>query len=285
MEPYDLRNILDDCLIELEESRDECAEQRLAMTLRYLATGDQVNSIAEVYNVGESPLYYIITTTCDAIYRVSSPIYISFPSEQKWRNNGRSFEQRWNLPHCLDTIDGKHIHIRGSLFFNYNKTYSIVLMAACNHRYEFTWIDVGAFGGESDGGIFSRSAFGSHLQDEILPIPKEYSNLPGSRIEVPYFFIGDDAFALRPDFMKPYSERNLTEAQEVYNYRISRARNCMECALGILVKRCKVLEGRIGIHSKDIDRIVLACACLHNFVMSRTQFESRSCSTHGNNNQ
>lgn len=172
-------------------------------------------------------------------------------------------------------------HIQALFFFNYKKTYSIILMAACNHRYEFTWVDVGSFGGESDGGIFYRSDFGVSLETGTFPMPRQYTNLPGSSIRAPFFYIGDDAFALRPDFIKPYADRNLSDEQKIFNYRISRARNCIECAFGILVSRWKILNGRIGIHPEEIDKIVLACVCLHNYLMSRTQSESRSSSENG----
>ncbi|XP_058810517.1 uncharacterized protein LOC131675521 [Phymastichus coffea] len=261
---------------------DICAEQRLAITIRYLATGDQISSIAQVYKVGESTLSRIIKHTCAAISRVLCPRYLRFPTEPIWHNISKGYHQRWNLPHCLGAVDCKHIHIEapphsGSLFYNYKKTYSIVMMAACNHRYEFTRANIGSFGGESDGGVFSRSAFGRHLIAETLPIPRNYTNLPGSNIKAPYYFIGDDAFALRTDFMKPYSDRNLTQEQQIFNYRISRARNCIECAFGILVRRWQVLKGRIAIHPNAVDNIVLACVCLHNFVMSRTQAQERTC--------
>ena len=33
--------------------------------------------------------------------------------------------------------------------------------------------------------------------------------LPNDNQDVPYFFVSDNAFALRPDMMKPYSLRSL----------------------------------------------------------------------------
>ena len=48
--------------------------------------------------------------------------------------------------------------------------------------------------------------------------------LPGDTVKVPYFFIGDDIFALRTWMMKPYSLRGMTNDERVFNYRLSRAR-------------------------------------------------------------
>ncbi|KAL0101844.1 hypothetical protein PUN28_019176 [Cardiocondyla obscurior] len=45
-------------------------EQRLAITLRYLATGDQILSIALAYRIGESTTYNVIRETTEIIINV-----------------------------------------------------------------------------------------------------------------------------------------------------------------------------------------------------------------------
>ena len=65
-----------------------------------------------------------------------------------WLDIATKFDNKWNFPHCLGAIDGKHIIIQapprsGSTFFNYKKSFSIVLLAVCNDNYEFTLADIG----------------------------------------------------------------------------------------------------------------------------------------------
>ena len=63
------------------------------------------------------------------------------------------------MPHCLETIDSKHIAMRqpkhsGSLWHNYWGFFSLVLLAICDARYCFSFADVGEYGSNSDSEIF-----------------------------------------------------------------------------------------------------------------------------------
>ena len=69
----------------------------------------------------------------------------------QWKKVARGFEEKWNFPHCIGAIDGKHVVIQapansGSMFFNYKKSFSIVLLAVCNSNYEFSMVDIGGQG-------------------------------------------------------------------------------------------------------------------------------------------
>lgn len=177
-------------------------------------------------------------------------------------------------------MDGKHIGIKapsksGSYYFNYKKFFSIVLLACCNHKYEFTCVDIGAFGGESDGGIWSRSEMGQRVENGEMDIPPESPNLPNSNVKTPYFFVGDEAFKLAKNMMRSYPGRHLEPDRRVFNYRLSRARRCIENAFGILCARWGVLNRRIGFEPDTVKSIVTACVCLHNFMMARTSKDAK----------
>jgi hypothetical protein len=53
-----------------------------------------------------------------------------------------------------------------SMFFNY-----IVLLAVCNSNYEFTMVDIGESGRQSDGGTFANSNIGQVITNDLCDIP------------------------------------------------------------------------------------------------------------------
>lgn len=86
-------------------------------------------------------------------------------------------------------------------------------MAACDHKYMFTLVDVGSYGGNSDGGIFTSSIHLA-LQEGTLNLPKGTVNLPGSNVKLPFFFLGDSGFPIGINMMRPYSGKLLDERKK-----------------------------------------------------------------------
>ena len=129
-------------------------------------------------------------------------------------------------------------------------------------------MDVGTNYRVSDGGVFSNIKFGQMLKEQKLHIPKS-ATLPDCDDMLPYVIVGDDAFPLMNNLMKPYPHRNLTKEQELYNYWLSRSRRVVENAFGILSSRFRVLLSAINLCPNKVSKIVLTCCYLHNYLRKR----------------
>ncbi|XP_050504264.1 putative nuclease HARBI1 [Diabrotica virgifera virgifera] len=247
--------------------------ERLSATLRFLATGRTLKDIEYSTAISKPSLSSIIPETCEAIYKVLQQ-FIQFPkTADDWLKIASDFEEKWQFPHCLGAVDGKHIRIvppkdSGSYYFNYKKTHSIVLMAIANAHCEFILCDVGTNGRISDGGVINNTLFYEKLINHQL-------NIPGPEpvsfdLDLEYVFVGDDAFALRPDLIKPYGRESLNNERRICNYRISRARRVVENSFGILASRFRIFHTAINLNVKTIESLVLACCALHNFLMKKS---------------
>ncbi|XP_049518614.1 uncharacterized protein LOC125943366 [Dermacentor silvarum] len=138
-------------------------------------------------------------------------------------------------------------------------------MAVVDSQYLFRLIDVGAPGRLSDGGIFKDSAIGKRLEKGELGFPRA-AQLPASSKSSPHVFIGDEAFQLRPDFMRPLPGSRTEPKDIVFNYRLSRARRCVENAFGILASRWRIYQKTIDLSPKNVDSVIKATCVLHNFL-------------------
>ncbi|XP_031351048.1 uncharacterized protein LOC116176561 [Photinus pyralis] len=109
--------------------------------------------------------------------------------------------------------------------------------------FEFN-LYIGSYGSQSDGGIMNASLFGKDLLNCTLDLPDD-SPLPGSNVPVPFYLVGDEAFPLRPNLMRPYSkQRNgpMDQTELIFNYRLSRCRRIIENTFGILVSRFRIFH-------------------------------------------
>ncbi|KAJ8968228.1 hypothetical protein NQ314_002396 [Rhamnusium bicolor] len=139
-------------------------------------------------------------------------------------------------------------------------------MALVDANYRIIIADVGAYGKNSDGGIFSNSVMGQALLNGKLSIPSN-KTLPGTNITLPHVIVGDESFPLNKNIMRPYPriQTRHDETKAIFNYRLSRARRLTENVFGILTQKFRIYQRRLQMSPEHIDNVILA-TCLRNFL-------------------
>ncbi|XP_071390662.1 uncharacterized protein [Centroberyx affinis] len=244
---------------------------KLDLTLRVLASGRPLGSVAKSFKLATSTVARSVSQTCRAIWLALKDRFVCFPDgPQRWKDVAGDFWRTWNFPNCLGCIAGKHVEVRrrgrsGEDRRDYNGTFSMVVMAACDANYRFTAVDVGASGQQSVEGLFRESEFGANLLEGKLDLPPP-DVLPGTETSSPFVFVGDAAFPVCVNLISPYPGSDLTQDEQVYNYRHSRARNAAENAFGVLSARWRILSQRLSCSPQMAVDILKACVALHNFL-------------------
>lgn len=115
------------------------------------AQGNSLSFNATIFRVGKSTMSSILKEVCRFLIDVLKLVYIPDFDKNTWLRISEEFEDLWNLLHRLRALDGKHFKIEkpansGSIFFNYKKFFSIVLLAICDTHKRFIWFNVGQYG-------------------------------------------------------------------------------------------------------------------------------------------
>ena len=177
------------------------------------------------------------------------------------------FRTRCNAPLAVGAIDGKHIAMKkankyGSDSYNSKGFFALMLLALVDAEYRFLWVNVGSIGYSSNAQIFNRNNLMEKTEDGSLGLPPPESLGEGGP-DLHYFLLGDDAFALMPWMVKPYTSRQLTREERIVNYRISRVRRVVQNTFGIFLSRFRVLQGTM---EQRPETLFFTCVMLHNML-------------------
>lgn len=221
---------------------------------------------------GERTIGLVVAETTDAIWRCLQPQYMPVPDESTWKHIAQRYQQLWSLPHCIGSIDGKHVRVKkfkntGSTYYNYKGYTSVQLMACADADGCFTTIDVGDLGRNSDGGVFRSSRLGRWLDGGNFNLPQPQPlPLDANEVPFPYFFVGDEAFPLKTYLMRPYPRATLTDEKRICNFRLTLGRKTVECAFGMLTSKFRVFDVPIACSEKVVKSIIASACVLHNYI-------------------
>ena len=173
------------------------------------------------------------------------------------------------MPHVIGAIDGKHVAMEcpqntGSIYHSYKGFFSQVLLAVCDAKYKFIFIDVGQYGSTNDRAVLKNLELGRRLESYSLNIPskdiadKNYFK-DGEPFILPYYMVGDKIFQLKDYLMRPYPGTKSG---------LSRARRVIDNSFGILVARRRLFRKPIRTDKEIITSYILAGVALHNYLNS-----------------
>lgn len=117
----------------------------ISFYFRFLAIGDSYLIIAYSYRLGISTVQSIVINVCTAIIQKLTEEFMPTPTKDFCKISD-DFWNVWNFSNYIGAIDGIHVIITAlmnsdSLYFNYKKTFSFVLMAIFDANYKFICID------------------------------------------------------------------------------------------------------------------------------------------------
>ena len=140
-------------------------EIKIAITLKFLATGESYESLMYQFRVHSSTISKFVLIVCNKIYETFKGRILRLPgTTEEWEIVEHETRRLWQFPNCIGAADGKHIAIihpynSGSEFYNYKGFFSIVLLAIVDYDYKFIFADVGCQRRMSDSEVYRNGFF------------------------------------------------------------------------------------------------------------------------------
>lgn len=191
---------------------------------------------------------------------------VTWPTPEERDDMKIRMRQDSNIPDLLGFIDGTHIilHKEPSLekdqaatFFCRKRRYAVLVLAVCDDRKRFTYLQTGHFGSASDARAQAHCAL---------------FNEPACHFRPGEFVLGDSGFASREHLVsmyRVYAGNPLLRFQRFFNAQVAPARVAIEHAFGVLKMRWRALKDlnmRVGSQS-DLNYLLAWVRCavvLHN---------------------
>ena len=231
-------------------------QERIAMSLHRLGSGDGLQTIGDLYGVHKSTLSIIVREFCRAVRKYLQPVFVQTPSESQFRVLASKFEQLHGIPYIIGAIDGSHILvlapiIGGEDYYCRKSFHSAILQGIVGPDCMFWDYEFGWAGSLHDWAVFQVTKIGRACIEGKFQ---------------PYKLIGDAAYPVRPWMYCPFKggKTTLSGKEANWNFIQSSTRMCVERAFGILKGRWRLIMKRSEVPLRNMPDIVATCIVLHN---------------------
>ncbi|XP_014227496.1 protein ANTAGONIST OF LIKE HETEROCHROMATIN PROTEIN 1-like [Trichogramma pretiosum] len=221
--------------------------------------------------MSKSTVSDLIEEVLAALWEKLQPLHMPSPTRKILMDSAEEFYFQWDVPHCVASIDVCHIRIKkppksSSNYFNYKKFFSTPLQALVDVDCKFISVDIGGYGHQHDAATFRASSLYRAFTSGRLKFPDD-DFFPGSQVIAPYFIIGDGAYPLSRNLVKPHRGNELSAEERFFNERVSRARMTVERAFALLKQKWRIFYKPIEQSLYKTKPMVKAASVLHNTII------------------
>lgn len=229
----------------------------LAVLLWTRATNENMDIIAERFDMSRSTVHYYVHKLIDIINVYLLPKFIKWPAIEERPLIAQSLAEKRGFPGILGAIDGCHIPIicpaeYPETYVNRKGFHSILLQAVCDNNMNFIDCVVGWPGSVHDARVYRNSLF----------------NTGGHKCAPDFHLLGDSAYPLASFLMTAFKDNGNLNADKIrYNYLHSSTRMVIERAFGLLKGRFPILKYVRWSNIENICKLILAACVLSNICL------------------
>ena len=156
--------------------------------------------------------------------------YGKFSNHLKKQQIGNQYSKNLKIFRTFHTVSelltGKHVAIEcpklsGTQYSNCKGFFIVVLLAICDAKYCFTYVDFGQYGSKNDSSVLRSSGLYKAFEENKFNVS---ALTEGLEDPLPCFLLGDEIFPYKTWLMRPFPG-SLDDSQKIFNYRFSRGRH------------------------------------------------------------
>ena len=151
-------------------------------------------------------------------------------------------------------------------YFSRKGFYALNVQVIVHRDKKILWRSINAKGSEHDSAAFKSTK----LYKTLCEMTSDQSNpMLDSRDNLPFYLIGDSAYAIRQFLFTPYDNAKTGSPEDIYNYHHSSSRIIVECAFGDIDARWEIFWRPLKFPLCHHKFIIDACMRLHNFILEQ----------------
>lgn len=283
-----LVNILEPLVTVLEPQRKKktfSAEERIAITLKYLATGE-VNSCRNYcFRASKPVIVKMIADICQKMYELLKDQYVCLPkTEDQWRAIANGMEKSFHISNCLGNIIMRQIAFYTppnqpvrpralQLDDEEDKSCSqkppLVLSTIVDGDYNFLYVDVEKTKAQFNNEIYEKSKICKIIEDGTLAVPKTVTTT-ANQVENcdinPYYFVGSMSLPAKPYLLSLSQLPADSNLDNSYSYSPDSNDGETNDTLCILCNMFPVLGQPLRLCEIDAEKIIMGSIALYNYL-------------------
>lgn len=246
------------------------ALQKVAASIRILATGTSAHDMDDRYRMGASTALESLKRFCKSVINIYEDTALRSPTEADL-NRLLDEGNRKRLPGCIGSLDCMHWSWKNcpsawkGMFQGKEKEASVVLETICDQSRRFWHFNFGSPGSLNDINIIERSQLFFQSQSAECPLNVNF-NVNGRSYYIPYWLV-DGIYPTYACFLKSIQNPR-TRMEQFFATLHEAIRKEIECAFGILQGRFHILTTGCRLWDRDaMGDVMKACVILHNLII------------------
>jgi hypothetical protein len=229
----------------------------LAMTMCHLAHTGGYQQTANIFGLSKPQTVRLVRRMLKFLNHISSN-YIALPTPSELPLLERNMYDVAGFPGAVLAVDGTLLEIERPADFEgwyCRKGYpAINMQVVVDYRKRIRSFSIRP-GSANDQSIFNRSCFAEDIK-ELL----QNTN---------YHVLADAGYLMLPYMLTPYEiTSTMPRSEVVYNYKHSKTRIVVECALGLLKGRFRKLSMLLNQkNTTSMAELIIACMLVHNLLI------------------